>query len=345
MFSGYRTGREEHGPSVEMFRMLRDAGCDTTNEHDLQMGMISYSTALQVWKRRPTSKMANLSAERSHTGRNEPCSCGSGRKYKKCCLDKDRGFSADSYPLASLKFGPEILPRLWNERAVSEDCEILCEIMDRDPAFGKISFSRDKVASFMETVAKECPSFMDDDKEAFERTIDDLAIRYARESGEGDITKGMKDNIFAALTRAQSKDEMRALATGACMAVMGDALADPEANLLNVIFFRRALADAVRSAALIGKVADQLGGDAEELRRLMTTNDPSARENRILPKQSHRVGNRDLAGYLREEPRRIMEHNLFRRISRANAVCNTTGVVCSICFGQEQRKMFAGRFV
>lgn len=21
-------------------------------------------------------------------GRNEPCSCGSGRKYKKCCLDK-----------------------------------------------------------------------------------------------------------------------------------------------------------------------------------------------------------------------------------------------------------------
>ena len=22
-------------------------------------------------------------------GRNEPCACGSGRKYKQCCLDKD----------------------------------------------------------------------------------------------------------------------------------------------------------------------------------------------------------------------------------------------------------------
>ena len=22
-------------------------------------------------------------------GRNEPCTCGSGRKYKQCCLDKD----------------------------------------------------------------------------------------------------------------------------------------------------------------------------------------------------------------------------------------------------------------
>lgn len=24
-----------------------------------------------------------------HTGRNEPCICGSGKKYKKCCLKKD----------------------------------------------------------------------------------------------------------------------------------------------------------------------------------------------------------------------------------------------------------------
>jgi hypothetical protein len=26
----------------------------------------------------------------SHIGRNEPCPCGSGKKYKKCCLDKDQ---------------------------------------------------------------------------------------------------------------------------------------------------------------------------------------------------------------------------------------------------------------
>ena len=24
-----------------------------------------------------------------HLGRNDPCHCGSGRKYKHCCLDKD----------------------------------------------------------------------------------------------------------------------------------------------------------------------------------------------------------------------------------------------------------------
>lgn len=26
---------------------------------------------------------------RRHLGRNDPCHCGSGRKYKHCCLDKD----------------------------------------------------------------------------------------------------------------------------------------------------------------------------------------------------------------------------------------------------------------
>lgn len=26
--------------------------------------------------------------EKPKTGRNEPCTCGSGRKYKKCCIDK-----------------------------------------------------------------------------------------------------------------------------------------------------------------------------------------------------------------------------------------------------------------
>jgi len=26
---------------------------------------------------------------RRHCGRNDPCPCGSGRKYKRCCLDRD----------------------------------------------------------------------------------------------------------------------------------------------------------------------------------------------------------------------------------------------------------------
>jgi len=33
------------------------------------------------------------------TGRNDPCPCGTGNKYKRCCLPKDQ--AADSAPLAA----------------------------------------------------------------------------------------------------------------------------------------------------------------------------------------------------------------------------------------------------
>ena len=32
---------------------------------------------------------AQSESEGKKLGRNEPCHCGSGKKYKKCCLDKD----------------------------------------------------------------------------------------------------------------------------------------------------------------------------------------------------------------------------------------------------------------
>jgi SEC-C motif len=276
MFLGYKADTEKYSPPVEIFQMLRDAGCDIKNERDLQMGMVSYNTALLVWNRLNANKKTGRSTEKSHTGRNDPCPCGSGRKYKKCCLDKNRAFSADSSLLAPAKLGPESLPRLWNERAMADDCGVLVQIMGRDPAFAKVGFSKESVASFMETVAKEDPSFVGDDKEMLDERIDDLAIRYVRESGES--IKGIKEIFLAAVPRAQSKDETRALATGICVALMGDACMDPEANLLNVIFFRRALCDVIESAALIDKVLDQLGGDTEELRRLIAENDPCVRE-------------------------------------------------------------------
>lgn len=31
-------------------------------------------------------------------GRNEPCHCGSGKKYKKCCLEKDQDLMRDASP-------------------------------------------------------------------------------------------------------------------------------------------------------------------------------------------------------------------------------------------------------
>ena len=85
--------------------------------------------------------------------------------------------------------------------------------------------------------------------------IDGLSTRYVRESGEGKVGKAMSENALAAIARAQSKDEMRALATGLCFAFMQEASMDadpamaPEANLTDTILFGSILGPSVSSRA------------------------------------------------------------------------------------------------
>lgn len=45
--------------------------------------------ALEAWPRKPMTPLAELSSNtrKRKIGRNEPCPCGSGKKYKKCCLN------------------------------------------------------------------------------------------------------------------------------------------------------------------------------------------------------------------------------------------------------------------
>jgi len=53
---------------------------------------------------------------RKKTGRNDPCPCGSGKKYKKCCLDKDREAERSapaSGSLGGLRMDDEVLNR-WS---------------------------------------------------------------------------------------------------------------------------------------------------------------------------------------------------------------------------------------
>jgi uncharacterized protein YecA (UPF0149 family) len=34
-------------------------------------------------------RLSNLNKPKKKIGRNDPCPCGSGKKYKKCCMNKE----------------------------------------------------------------------------------------------------------------------------------------------------------------------------------------------------------------------------------------------------------------
>ena len=51
-------------------------------------------------------------------GRNDPCSCGSGKKYKRCCIDADRTREREDQPYSNLKRISSIVKECTNDAGV-----------------------------------------------------------------------------------------------------------------------------------------------------------------------------------------------------------------------------------
>ena len=64
----------------------KDAGVDITNEKEMQKFMALYNMQQLVKLKRDERKTKPASkSKKAKIGRNDPCPCGSGKKYKKCC--------------------------------------------------------------------------------------------------------------------------------------------------------------------------------------------------------------------------------------------------------------------
>jgi hypothetical protein len=66
----------------------------------------------------PTTKMLTTKTPTTtvgRPGRNEPCPCGSGRKYKQCCLEKDEAKDRAAYAKAAAE-APEPSPEASPKR-------------------------------------------------------------------------------------------------------------------------------------------------------------------------------------------------------------------------------------
>jgi hypothetical protein len=287
MFAGHRTAElgtngEFRSPAVETLRILSDAGYDLADEKEMQGAILAYNSALLVWRATRQERRLQASptaAQKARAGRNDPCPCGSGRKFKKCCLDQDRGISAGNSGSPG-ELGPEIVPRLFDRDAAFEDIERLSRIMDRDPAFANVGFTGADISAFMEKVRKSEPALFEalqsGDPETSASALDDLSILFRREYGRRDFGRSViTDKCLETAKRVTSSDELRALAAGICFALMGEVLNDPADDVLADLLFRKALFGAIGNVSIFKKILDRFGGDEEELCRLIAENDPS----------------------------------------------------------------------
>jgi SEC-C motif len=252
------------GPAAHFVRLLQGAGYDMTDEKAMQWGMIAYNSALLTWKVYNKEGNCSIIAPPSRTdiGRNQPCSCGSGVKYKKCCLQKSEPKATSSIFRGNHRiiFGSNIIPNMTDDESALRDMAVLSEIMDRDAQLQDVQFSTAKVSDFL---LKNRPR----KGKNVEVEIDDLAFRYAKESGEHRILASLNDKFLKAAEYVRNEEELRALTFGVMLAMAYQAMKDTD-NLLSVLLFRKAMSKVFEPLRTTDKLIEKLGGRDAILKRL-----------------------------------------------------------------------------
>ena len=67
---------------IGIYRKMLVAGVDVSDDKEVKKWMQKHPEVLQGGE---TIKVETVRREEPKIGRNDPCTCGSGKKYKKCC--------------------------------------------------------------------------------------------------------------------------------------------------------------------------------------------------------------------------------------------------------------------
>jgi len=67
---------------IGIYRKMLVDGVDVSDDKEVKKWMKKHPEVLQGGE---TIKVETVRREEPKVGRNDPCTCGSGKKYKKCC--------------------------------------------------------------------------------------------------------------------------------------------------------------------------------------------------------------------------------------------------------------------
>lgn len=260
-----------NGMAANMIRSIQAAGFDISNDRDMQMGIVAYNSARLVWHAHNGSSAdgSHQVLAKRHIGRNEPCPCGSGLKYKKCCLTKQSAPSAagkatDNEPIS---FHPELIPRLMSVEGMSDDLSRLADLMERDTTLRSVRFDARKVEAFLSRVLDGKGL---SDRATSEET-DALAFRYVEHSGERRILTSLANKFVKAAESSKTPEELRGLAAGIFFAMAQGTESDAENPLIPVIF-RLTVGEILKSGEAIRKMVEFVGSKEEIIREFESAN-------------------------------------------------------------------------
>ena len=245
-----------------MVEILDAAGYDTADEGDMAWALIAWNAAVGVHEAASQGAGDDERPASPKVGRNAPCPCGSGKKFKRCCLAKATDAAAPRRSVVGTgpPPNPRLVPNLADIDAAHRDLASLTKLFRSDPALDHVRFASAEVMRFLDRVLPEdAPADAPDASEL----MDELAFRFVEETGAtlpDDLGTQLVD---AARRPGRSLDELRALAAGVIYATAGQQQGGAEVNPLVAVVFRLTAAEAVQAGGLVQDAAERLNlGDA-----------------------------------------------------------------------------------
>jgi hypothetical protein len=213
------------------------------------------------------------------TGRNEPCPCGSGRKYKKCCLEKDeKAARVNASPAARVsslfaRLPPEIAEEgvaaiELDEEGTAAAFDVLEGLLQPEAPLGHLRFDPDRFAEALTALGEEPPPDEDEAlQKLFRAQIDPLADEAQTDIILGELERALVED---GLEQAERQAALVALVT--THMVLGQRPRQPRnAPFLELLF--RVQLDELMADADVDFVA--LAEELDARRRIFDESEPS----------------------------------------------------------------------
>ncbi len=259
-------------PSQVIFDTLRKAGYNLESESEIRLGVLAYQSALLLSEKQPAKSIEDADRRHARPGRNAPCPCGSGRKFKKCCMGKQKAAGHDSGTKPGLSTpDPALIPNILDEEPMLHDLAVLEDLFRADEGLNKVRYPRKTAAEFLEKNFEAHPDPFEDEF-AFEEWLDPIAARYDREIDGGSLMGSVTDELIDAASRAKTTGDTRSLALGLFLAMLYEVDKD-DPNPLVCLIFRLSASGHLRLASFLESGIERLGGK-QALKKRLLEDDP-----------------------------------------------------------------------
>jgi len=255
--------------------LLERAGYSVRSEHQVSLGMVALTAARTVCLAVGGSSAVPGTRVAVKTGRNDPCPCGSGRKYKRCCLGKSEAAQAPRSEPISPAVTADMIPRMGDEAGVERETKRLAALLRDDPDLESLRFSPETVSRLMERRRETLVAAREADR-SYE--LDRLATECSRLPENQRVMKQVSDVVLGAATKGgHTPSKIRSLAFLLVLAGTEASTPKGETSMLASLIFRRSLAEIVDAPDPLEDLVDRLGG-RDALRARLLQKDPTLGE-------------------------------------------------------------------